>query len=685
MTEEHNPKGEPAARSESVTAKADYRTFFGELRRRRVIRVGLVYLVVAWLIVQVAQTTFPALLLPSWSVTLVVVLVVLGFPLALILSWAYQVRSEGEDHTATTIHYIVDRNRKIDFVVIVALAALVVILAYERFFTAELQAPADPAAATVSDTNVSSRPSIAVLPFLNLSDDPQNAYFSDGLTEEILNLLVRVQVIDVAARTSSFFFKGKDVDIKTVATRLGVRNVLEGSVRREGDKIRVTAQLIDAESGFHLWSNTYDRKMEHIFTIQDDIARQVVDALEIVLSSESSAILERVPTASVDAYEYYLQGRDYLRGDHSESRLQSALSLFGRALEIDPKFAEAHAGLCDTYLALYRRSRATEFFENAERSCNQGLALDSNAGDVYVALGNLYRYSGQYDNAVVHFKKALVINDKDVDAYTGLAETYRDQNVFDQAEQNFQRAIDIQPGYWRGHLEMGNFLYFSGRIKEATEAYKRVVELAPDSATGYLNLGSSYYLLGDFENAASAWNKSLALAPSPSAYMNLGSSYFFLGRFGDAAAMYEKASELSPDDYEVWGSLGDALSHEGNGDDQARQAYEKAIALGEKMLAINASDAQMMATLSQYHAHHGNVERAMDLVSQAQELQPLNMYVHYFSAVTLAATGNTDKALDAIKKAVELGYPTTLLAMDAGLAELASDNRFKALISSSGN
>lgn len=679
MTDEHSPAGAP-----SVTPKADHRTFFEELRRRRVIRVGLVYLVAAWLIIQVAQATFPALLLPGWSVTLVVILLVLGFPIALILSWAYQVNPDGADHTATTVHYILDRNRKIDFAIITALAVVVVILAYERFIDQPSQTA--PGATTTAEFNTvgSHRPSIAVLPFANLSGDPQNMYFSDGLTEEILNLLVRMQVIDVAARTSSFFFRGKDVDIKMVADHLGVSNVLEGSVRREGERIRVAAQLIKAETGFHLWSNTYDREMKDIFSIQEDIARQVVDALEVVLSSESQAILDRSPTASVNAYEHYLQGRDYLRGEHSEARLRSALAQFGRAVELDPNYAEAHAGLCDTFLSLYRRSRSTEYFESAERACTRGLELDSTAGDVYVALGNLYRYSGQFDRAVVEFKKALAINDKHVSAYTGIAESYRDQNMFELAEQNFQRAIDIQPAYWRGHLEMGNFLYFSGRIAEATRAYQRAVELAPDNATAYNNLGSSHYLLGDFESAAAAWNKSLALAPSTSAYMNLGSSYFFLGRFDDAVSMYKTASELSPDDYEVWGSLGDALTQAGAADDEARASYLKAIELGEKMLAINASDAQMMATLSQYYARLGNVERAMELVSQAEALQPQNMYVHYFSAVTYAATGNTERALDAVGRAVNLGYPITLLAVDAGLSSVLADERFRQLIAGDG-
>ncbi len=676
---------DPPAGIEPMTATADYRTFFRELQRRRVIRVGLVYLVAAWLIIQVAQATFPALLLPGWSVTLVVILVVLGFPIALILSWAYQVKSESADPSATTVHYIVDRSRKIDFVVMAALAAVVVILAYERFYGEQLQTPIDPEATSATSGTESGRPSIAVLPFLNMSDDPQNAYFSDGLTEEILNLLVRMQVINVAARTSSFFYKGKDVDIKTVATHLGVRNVLEGSVRREGDKIRVTAQLINAESGFHLWSNTYDREIKDIFSIQDDIARQVVDALEIVLSRESSAILERVPTASVEAYEYYLQGRDYLRGEHSEPRLQSARSLFERTIQLDSNYAEAHAGLCDTFLAFYRRSRSTEFFELAERACQRGLELDSGAIDVYVALGNLYRYSGRYDRAIVEYQNAIERNSNETDAYGGLAETYRDLNRFDEAERYYRHVIAIQPGYWRGYLELGSFLYYAGRVDEAIEAYGEVVRLAPDNATGYLNLGSSYYLKGDFENAAAAWTRSLELQPSPSAYMNVGSSYFFLGRFDEAAAMYRKASELSPDDFEIWGSLGDALKHSKSEPSLAADAYQKAVALGEGLLSVNPSDAQTMATLSQYYAHLGKIGRAMELIAEAERLQPQNMYVHYFSAVTHASTGGTTAALAAIAKAVELGYPTALLAIDAGLSNLAGEQEFKELIATAKN
>ena len=685
MTEQ-SPDNDPG--TAPLAPKSDLAEFLEELQRRRVIRVGLVYLVAAWVIIQVAQTVFPALLLPDWSVTLVVVLVVFGFPIALILAWAYQLERDRIDPTATSVHYVVDEHRRLDFVIIAALAAVVVILTFELYFRdrpdqSDIPASHQQAVAVESTAATSARPSIAVLPFINLSDDQQNEYFADGLAEEILNLLVRIQEIDVASRTSSFYFKGKDVDIKAVAQSLGVRSVMEGSVRRQGDRIRVTAQLIEAESGFHMWSETYDRKLEDIFAIQDDIAHKVVNALELVISSDSSELLSRVPTESLEAYQYLLQGRNYLRGEHNDKRLESAQKLFENAIDIDRNFAEAYAGLCDTFLARYERSRSTEFFESAERACHRGLTLDSAAGDVHAALGNLYRYSGQYDKAEIEYQQAIASNSMDIESYVGLADTYVQEDRLDEAESLYQKVIDLQPGNWRGYQDMGRFLYYAGRVQESIGPFTRAVNLAPDVASVYLNLGSSYYLLGDFERAASAWRKSLELEPSTSAYMNVGSSYFFLRQFDAAAEMYKKASELSPEDFEVWGALGDAYRNLDGGRALSEEAYRNAIELGEGMLDINQSDALVVAPLAQYYAHIGETDRAGELIAIAEELEPQNMYVQYFAAVTKTSLNDTDGALSSIEKAVELGYPVDLISLDAGLAGIAGEDRFQSLLKSS--
>jgi len=681
-------KAEPLATPSGPASNGDrpaYREFFEELRRRRVIRVGLVYLVASWVIIQVAQTMFPALLLPDWTVTLVVVLMVFGFPVALILAWAYQVEPDGKSHSATTVHYVVNKNRKIDFAIIAALIGIVIILAFELYVREVTTVPQVEIAQATPELPVptaieTGRPSIAVLAFRDMTADQQNQYFGDGLAEEILNLLVRVKEVDVAARTSSFYFKNKDVDIKTIASHLAVTNVLEGSVRRQDDTIRITAQLINAETGFHLWSETYDREFERIFDIQDDIARQVVKALEIVLSNDSNELLERVPTQNLAAYEFYLQGRDKMRGEFEETQLENALSLFNRAIDLDRNFAEAYAGLCETFLELYERSRSVDYFERAERACHRGLTLDANAGAVYTGLGHLYRMSGQYEDAETEFNQAIALNNRDVNAYNGLAETYKQQNRLEEAERMHQRVIDLEPGYWRGHLQMGRFLYHTGRIQEAIREFNHVIELDPENATGYLNLGSAYYLLDDFENAATEWRRSLAIVPSATAYMNVGSSYFFLGRFDEAAEMYRQAAAITPDDFELWGSLGDAYRYAGNSDDLAVEAYRKAIELGEKQLGINPASAPTMAPLAQYYANSGDELKSIQLITQAEELEPQDMYVRYFSATTHASLNDIDAAIAAVEKAIEFGYPRNLLELDAGLASLASDDRFQALM-----
>ncbi len=663
--------------------------FIDDLKRRRVFRVALIYLICAWFIVQVSEATFPALLIPLWGQTLVVALTIFGFPIAMILAWAFQITPDGIkfDVSLPSLDTIPGK-RTIDYIIIATLITVIVILGIQQFSTEEVD---QPSTSTPSEEGgaaligVLDEPvySIAVLPFLDMSGDSGNEYFGDGLSEEILNSLTRLKELKVASRTSSFSFKNKDVDIRTIASHLGVRHVLEGSVRRQGKQIRVTAQLIRADTGFHVWSESYDRELEDIFGIQSDIAHSVVKALEIVLSSDSGAQLERQPTTSLEAYEYYLQARNYLRNPDDKSTLASAKVLLEKAIAIDVDYAEAHAGLCDSYLIEYQRFGSTKMFEQAERACHRALTLDSTAGDVYTALGNLYRHSGQYRKAEQNFERAIALNASAVNAYDGLARTYEQQNRLDAAERVFQRAIEIQPRFWRGHLSMGNFLFSAGRSEEAIEYFHRVTDLTPDNSTGYLDLGSAYYMIGDFEKATIAWQRSVELLPTHYAYSNIGSSYFFLGRFEDAIEMYHRAIEIAPDDFETWGGLGDACRFAEGQTERARQAYKKAIELAEDVLRVNPSDADATVMLAHYYANIDESKRAKELLARALKLAPQSMYVCYDAAVTNVRLGETEEALAAIEHAVELGYPVDLLSLDAGLVPLIGTDRFAALLAKS--
>ena len=659
--------------------------FIEDLKRRRVFRVALIYLICAWFVVQVAEATFPALLIPLWGQTLVVVAVIIGFPIALILAWALQITPDGirADLSWSSTGGITGK-RSLDFAVSAVLLALVGSLAFWLSPTEDADSPAvvdqtgEGATNSVGGTEESAV-SIAVLPFVNVSKDSANEYFSDGLSEEILNSLMRLKELKVASRTSSFSFKNKDADISTIAEHLGVGHVLEGSVRRQGQQIRIAAQLIRADTGFSVWSQNYDREIENIFEIQSDIAHNVVKVLKLVLSSNSGTQLERQPTTSLEAYEFYLQARNYLRNAEGEPALANAVALFEKAIAIDVDYAEAYAGLCDSHLLGYEWIPSTDLFEQAERACHRALTLDANASGVYTALGNLYRHSGQYHKAEQNFERAIALNVSAVSAYDGLAETYVKQDRLVEAERTYQRAIEIQPHFWRGYIAMGNFLFTTGRAEEAVEYFLRVTNMMPDNSTGFLDLGSAYYMLGDHEKAVAAWNRSGELLPSKHVYGNIGTSYFFRGQFEEAVEMYQRAIELAPDDFESWGILGDACRFAEGHSEQARQAYSKAIELAEELLRVNPADAHVTVQLAHYYANIDEPERARELLARALELAPRDMYVSYDAAVTNVSLGETEDAWVAIEQAIELGYPVEMVAFDAGLKPLVETARFAAL------
>jgi serine/threonine-protein kinase len=535
------------------------------------------------------------------------------------------------------------------------------------------------AAVSWRSTGVSHPRAIAVLPFVNMSESADNEYFSDGLAEEIRNLLTRLRELHVAASSSSMPFKGNKVAVADVARRLRVDVVLEGSVRRDGDRLRIGAELIDARSGFRLWSQTYDRRLEDVFAIQDDIARQVVGALELVLSRASESAFRKPRAANLAAYDLYLRARAFLRQPSSPQGLGQATALLEQAIAADGQFAQAYAGLCDAWLARYELDRETGSFERAEAACQQALGRDQEAGEVYVALGNLHLSSGRYEQAEQEFRKAAAVARGSVDALLGLARTYQAQHRLDAAEQTFEQARRLDPGYWRVHQLLGHFLIQGGRYAEAARSYAEEIARTPENPSAHNNLGAAHYMAGDFEKAAAAWRASLELAPTNGAYSNVGSSYYYLGRFEEAAAMYRKALELAPGDHRMWGNLGDAYAQAGRAP-EAEAAYRKAVAVGEERLRINPADADTMSDLAHVYASLGRPERARLLDAEARRLDPRNMYVHYNAALVGVRLGAADAALAELERAVELGYPRQLLSPDPGLARLRQEKRFQALV-----
>jgi TolB-like protein/tetratricopeptide (TPR) repeat protein len=309
---------------------------WGELQRRNVVRVAIAYAVVAWLVLQIADTVLDNISAPAWVFQTILLLLIIGFPVALVFAWAFELTPDGvkrEKHVVRSESVTQTTGRRIDFVIIGVLAIAVVVFAVDRFGGARSDAPAEDLTQQITATEI--QQSIAVMPFVNMSSDPEQEYFSDGLAEEILNLLAKMQSLKVIARTSSFAFKGKTEDMRLIGQQLGVKTLLEGSVRKSGERVRITAQLIDASDGSHIWSETYDRTMTDIFAVQDDVATAIVGALQIHVGTIPS---RGRPTDNSEAYSLFLKAR-VLRSNGQKAALPEAL--LAEAIILDPTFAEA--------------------------------------------------------------------------------------------------------------------------------------------------------------------------------------------------------------------------------------------------------------------------------------------------------------------------------------------------------
>ena len=409
--------------------------FFTELKRRNVARVAFVYILVSWLLVQVADTVFPALHLPEWTITFVTALLMLGFPVALVFAWAFELTPDGikRDSEVDRSQSIAARTgRKLDFAIIGVLAVAVVYFAATHDWSEGL-----------GGSSGANDNSIAVLPFVDMSAAGDQEYFADGIAEELLNVLTRMPGLEVASRTSSFRFKGKDVDIPAVADALRVRYVLEGSVRKAGDEVRVTAQLIEAASDRHLWSNSYDRTLEDIFAVQDEIALNIVNALEVHLGvGEAEQVLaDSRPTENLEAYDLYYQGR-YLWRLRGREDVAKSVEYFEQALELDPDFARAWSALAAAQVAQSSMTNEDEV-EAIISTAKRAIALDDTLAEPYAVLAAVANARFQWSESLRLYREAVKRDPKEISARQWLGMLLVEVGHVDAAMEELRAAHEL--------------------------------------------------------------------------------------------------------------------------------------------------------------------------------------------------------------------------------------------------
>jgi TolB-like protein/Flp pilus assembly protein TadD len=511
--------------------------------------------------------------------------------------------------------------------------------------------------------------SIAVLPFVNMSGDPGNDYLGEGLAEELSNRLTKIPQLRVAARTSAFAFKGKQLDVGEIADRLGVSYVVEGSVKRQADRIRVTAALVEAASGRNRWSNTYEPPSADFFAIESDIAAKVINALELVLGKGAEASTLGSGNGSGVAYDFYLQGLAYLRQAKNRKSLDAAEQLFERALAEQPDFARAQAGLCEMRVDRYVLERVPAHVAAAEEACANAEALDSTAQEVHMAVGKLRLVTGNAVAAEAAYRRALALVPQSPDVLIGLAESLADGGKTDEAEKTYQRAIAAQSSYALAHLSLGNFLLSQGRARDAVPEYERATFLAPDNPNALNNLGGAYLYLGNFEKAADAFSRSLALEPRRGSYSNTGTMHYYLGRYREAAEMFRKAIEFTPADHRLWGNLADALRFDSRAG-ESTQAYRRALELVDGELAVNPQHAVNQAQAAYYLTRLGDRKRTRRCIAMALSAGENDSNVQYYVALAELGLGDASAALQHVRRARELGYPENLIKAAPELGEI---------------
>jgi serine/threonine-protein kinase len=493
------------------------KNFFGELKRRNVYKVAVAYVVVAWLLIQAGSIFFPAFDAPPWAIKIFIIVIVLGFPVALVLSWAFEITPEGiklESEIAPNESIRQRTGRKIVGITVLLAVIAAGLLAFNLFRTKPTTPPTT--AAPITDK------SVAVLAFANLSDDKGSEYFSDGISEELLTVLQKIPGLHVAARTSAFSFKGKNATAQEIGQKLGVARLVEGSVRKAGDVVRIAARLTRTDTGEQLWSENFTRDLKDVFAVQTELAQTIVGQLSGQLTNGAAdpaakatieaqvQAAEKGGTKNVDAHQYYLQGRFYANR-HSEKGAGEALAEYQRAVELDPSFALAWAGLAQTHVwycgfsSAIGRAGFDDHLARAREAAARALAIEPNLPEALLARAKIQlNFDFDWNGAAETVRSALALAPADPALVTAAGTLALARGDTTRAIELYRQAVALDPVNPGARAWLAFNLAVTGRFDEARAEYPRVVELNPAAPWSHAGLGLAFIVKGKFAEAAVA-------------------------------------------------------------------------------------------------------------------------------------------------------------------------------------
>ena len=524
--------------------------FFAELKRRNVYKVAVAYVVVAWLLIQAASIFLPAFDAPPWVMKFLIVVIMLGFPVALVLSWAFEITPEGirlESEVAPNQSITRRTGRKIIGFTIV-LAVLAAGLMLFQIMRSPPSAVATKIATPVAEPIENK--SIAVLPFENLSHDPENAYFSEGIQEEILTRLAKIGDFKVVSRTSTEKYKSSPENLREIARQLGVAHILEGSVQKTTDQVRVNVQLINALNDAHLWAETYDRKLTDIFAVESEIAKAVAENLQAKLNGRAEKVLAARPTENPQAHELYLKGR-YFWNKRTTQNLEKAIGFFQQAIDLDPNYALAYAGLGDAHsiVPIYAGTPPKDDVPKALAAARKAVEIDNSLAEAHTSLANALVMNLQLAPAETEFRRAIELNPNYATAHQWFGESLFGQGRYPEALAELERAHELDPLSLIINASYGMVLAGAGRTTEAIDQLHKAIDLEPNLIAAHSMLGQTLEEEGKVSEAIVEYDKVREIAPTPASYAMLAFAYAKTGRSAEARRILDELTNQSRDRY----------------------------------------------------------------------------------------------------------------------------------------
>ena len=550
-------------------------SFFSELKRRNVYKVAVAYAVVGWLLVQVATQVFPFFEIPNWAVRFVVLAIVIGFPVALVIAWAFELTPQGLKRTEVADAMppaSIGRKRYAWIYIVVIGAVISAALFFIGRFTVQNKTT------TAAPNDIPSK-SIAVLPFDSLSEDKSNAYFAEGVQDEILTRLAKVADLKVISRTSTQRFKSAPSDLRDIAKQLGVMNILEGSVQKANDKVRVNVQLINAMNDAHLWAEIYDRKLTDIFATESDIAKTIAETLQAKLTGSEKTAMSKKPTANPEAYELYLKGR-FFWNKRTAADLRKGIDYFNQAISKDPSYALAYAGLADSYviLSVFGAASPQDSIPQARAAAKKALELDDTLAEAHASAGRIAGpYDFEFERSIAEFERAIQLNPNYAMAHHWLSwGPLTALGRFDRAIAEGKRAVELDPLSLINNADLGGNVYLnSRRYDEAIAQLRKTIEIDPRFYIAHYYLGQAFQLKGQLTEAIAEYQKAVELDDDPEALAYLGQAYARVGQRDEAQKILARLTEEAKSRYVSGYSM--ALMFMGLGDkEHAIDALERA-------------------------------------------------------------------------------------------------------------